>query len=301
MRRITLPYLSLVALVGVSGAGKSTFAQKHFGRYEVLSSDTFRGMVSDDENSQDATVAAFDALHHVAGLRLDAGRLTVVDATNVTREARRSLVELARAHDVLPVAVVLDVPVKEAVRRNASRPDRDFGERVVRRHHDLLRRSLRGLAREGFRRVHVLTGEDIDEVEVVREPLLTDKRDQHGPFDVVGDVHGCLPELLTLLDRLGYRVVRDEQGRAVDAVPPQDRRAVFVGDLVDRGPDSPGVLRLVMGMHAAGHALVVPGNHEHKLVRALDGRKVTVSHGLETTLAQLEAEPEELRTQVRDW
>lgn len=301
MRRVTLPDLSLVALVGVSGAGKSTFAAKHFGRYEVLSSDTYRGMVSDDENSQDATTAAFDALHHVAGLRLDAGRLTVVDATNVTREARRSLVELARAHDVLPVAVVLDVPVKEAVRRNASRPDRDFGERVVRRHHDLLRRSLRGLAREGFRRVHVLTGDEIDDVEVVREPLLTDRRDQHGPFDVVGDVHGCLPELLTLLDRLGYVVVRDEQGRAVDAVPPDGRRAVFVGDLVDRGPDSPGVLRLVMGMHAHDHALVVPGNHEHKLVRALDGRKVTVSHGLETTLAQLEAEPEEFRTAVRDW
>src|SRR5581483_11176796 len=106
---------------------------------------------------------------------------------------------------------------------------------------------------------------------IVRERLLNDFRHEPGPFDVIGDVHGCRAELERLLAELGYTLVRDEHGRPVDATPPAGRKAVFVGDLVDRGPDSPGVLRLVMGMVAAGHALAVPGNHENKLVRALDG------------------------------
>ncbi len=133
---------------------------------------------------------------------------------------------------------------------------------------------------------------------VVRQPLRSDRRDDHGPFDVIGDVHGCRSELETLLGTLGYDLVRDDQGRPVDAVHPGGRRAVFVGDLVDRGPDSPGVLRLVMGMVGAGHARCVPGNHEHKLVRALGGRDVQVSHGLAETLAQLGEESEDFRREV---
>ena len=135
----------------------------------------------------------------------------------------------------------------------------------------------------------------------MREKLLNDLRDQHGPFDVIGDVHGCRSELETLLDRLGYALVRDGQGRPVDATHPEGRRPVFVGDLVDRGPDSPGVLRLVMGMVGNGHALCVPGNHENKLVRALGGRQVQVTHGLEETLAQLARETPEFRSEVAEF
>ena len=299
---IAIPDLSLVVLVGVSGSGKSTFAARHFGPFETLSSDFFRGLVSNDVNSQDATKAAFDALHHVAGLRLDAGLLTVVDATNVQPAARRALVELARAHDVLPVAVVLDLPEQVCLDRNAARTDRDFGAHVIRRQRDQLRRSLRGLNREGFRGVHVLRGtDDVEAAVVVREPLRSDRRTEHGPFDVVGDVHGCRAELEELLTRLGYALVRDDEGRPVDAVHPDGRRALFLGDLVDRGPDSPGVLRLVMGMVEAGHALAVPGNHENKLVRALDGRQVQTSHGLAETLRQLESEPDGFTARVRDF
>ncbi|HET7303500.1 MAG TPA: polynucleotide kinase-phosphatase [Segeticoccus sp.] len=299
---LEIPQLCLVALVGVSGSGKSTFAARHFGRFEVISSDLCRGLVSDDENDQDATKDAFDVLEYIVGRRLARGRLTVVDATNVQREARRQLVALARAHDVLPVAIVLDVPQSIAVERNRIRPDRDFGSRVVRRQHDQLRRSLRGLTREGFRTVHVLkSAEEIDATRIVRTPLLNDYREHRGPFDVIGDVHGCRAELEALLTALGYGLIRDEHGRPVDAEHPAGRTAVFLGDLVDRGPDSAGVLRLAMGMHAAGHALAVPGNHEHKLVRALSGRKVRISHGLAETLDQLAREPDGFRDEVQRW
>ena len=253
MTDFAIPDLSLVVLVGSSGSGKSTFAREHFGAFETLSSDYFRGLVSNDENDQAATSRAFEALRFVAGQRLDAGLLTVVDATNVQAEARKTMVQLARDHDVLPVAIVLDVPERVCVDRNAARADRTFGASVIRRQQDQLRRSLRSLNREGFRRVHVLHGVDeIADAAIVREPLLTDRRTEHGPFDAIGDVHGCLSELEALLATLGYAIERDADGRAVDAAHPDGRRAIFLGDLVDRGPDSPGVLRLAMGMVAAG-------------------------------------------------
>lgn len=299
MTVLDIPALSLVVLVGASGSGKSTFAREHFGAYETLSSDAFRGLVSNDESNQSATAAAFDALQYVAGKRLDAGLLTVVDATSVQPEARRALVELAKAHDVLPVAIVFDVPESVSVERNAVRTDRRIPAHVVKRQNDQLRRGLRHLGREGFRKVHVLrTADEVADATIERTRLLTDRTDERGPFDVIGDVHGCRSELETLLGRLGYALVRDEQGRAIDARHPEQRRVVFLGDLIDRGPDVVGVLRLAMGMVASGSALAVPGNHEAKLVRALRGAKVTVSHGLEETLAQLSGESEEFREQV---
>jgi polynucleotide kinase-phosphatase len=312
---IDIPELALVALVGISGSGKSTFARDHFAPTQVLSSDYFRGLVADDEDAgssvrsgaaggvvgrQSASADAFDVLHYVAAKRLAAGRLTVVDATNLQPHARAALVKVAREHDVLPVAIVLDVPEALAWERTQARTDRAFGRQVVTRMHRDLRRSLGSLAREGFRKVHVLRGADeIAAAEIRYEKLFNDKRDETGPFDIVGDVHGCRAELETLLETLGYALVRDEHRRPVDAIHPQGRRAIFVGDLVDRGPASPGVLRLVMGMVAAGHAICVPGNHEQKLARKLNGRQVQLTHGLPETLAQLEREPAEFVAEVK--
>jgi protein phosphatase len=294
-RELTVPELSLVVLIGVSGSGKSTFGCTHFRPTEVISSDFCRGLVADDENDQSATPQAFELLHYIAGQRLKAGRLTVVDATNVQTEARRQLVAIAREHDVLPVAIVLDVPEKVCVERNAGRPDRDFGAHVIRRQRDQLRRGLKGLQREGFRTVHTLHGEDeVADVSITRTKLFNDLRHESGPFDVIGDVHGCRAELEALLAELGYAIGRDHEGRATGAHH-DGRRAIFVGDLVDRGPDTPGVLRLVMGMVAAGDAFCVPGNHENKLLRALRGRNVQVTHGLAESLAQLAAETDQFR------
>ncbi|HEX8205294.1 MAG TPA: polynucleotide kinase-phosphatase, partial [Solirubrobacteraceae bacterium] len=290
MTLVDLPDPSLVVLIGASGSGKSSFAARHFKPTEVLSSDFCRGLVADDPNDQAATTDAFAVLHHIAGVRLAAGRLTVVDATNVQREARKPLVELARAHDLFPVAIVLDLPEDVCRERNRGRPDRDFGEHVIRHQRSQLRRSLRGLQREGFRRVwHLHSPEEVEAVSIARSPLWTDRRAEEGPFDVIGDVHGCHEELAELLGELGY---------APDGTPPPGRRAVFVGDYVDRGPGSPAVLRLVMRMVREGHAICLPGNHDVKLVRKLKGRDVRITHGLGETLAQLEGEPPEFREKV---
>ena len=294
-RTIAVPELGLVVLVGISGSGKSTFAAQHFSPWQVVSSDYCRGLVADDPNDQSATRDAFDVLGYIVGTRLRRGLLTVVDATSVQRPARESLVRLAREHDVLVDAIVLDVPERVARDRNQGRADRDFGDHVIARQHRDLKRSLRGIRKEGFRRVHVLADDEIDHVTIGREKSWNDRRDLAGPFDLVGDVHGCLAELVTLLTDLGYALERDDAGRAVGARHPDERMAVFVGDLVDRGPDTPGVLRLVMGMVGAGTALSVAGNHEVKLVRALRGANVKVAHGLAESLTQLGAETDEFR------
>jgi protein phosphatase len=296
--RLSIPELSLIVLIGPSGAGKSTFARAHFRPSEVLSSDACRGLVADDENDQSATADAFDVLHYIARKRLAAGRLTVVDATNVQIEARRPLIALAREFHVLPVAIVFDLAERICQERNRARPDRDFGPHVIRRQLDDLRRSLRGLPREGFRHVFSLeTPEQVAAATIVREPLWNNRKADHGPFDIIGDIHGCREELVALLGQLGY-APRAEDGAYAH---PQGRKAIFLGDLVDRGPDSPGVLRLVMGMVRAGSALCVPGNHDVKLLRKLRGRDVRVAYGLAETLAQLEAEPPAFHAEVADF
>ncbi|WP_333775088.1 polynucleotide kinase-phosphatase [Streptomyces sp. IBSBF 3136] len=283
--------LSLVVLVGASGSGKSTFARRHFKPTEVISSDFCRGLVADDENDQSASGDAFDVLHYIAGKRLAAGRRTVVDATSVQQDSRRGLVELAKKYDVLSIVIVLDVPEEVCAERNVARTDRaDMPRRVIQRHIRELRRSLRHLEREGFRKVHVLRGtEEVEAATVVTEKRFNDLTHLTGPFDVIGDVHGCSAELEALLTKLGY----------TDGAHPEGRTAVFVGDLVDRGPDTPGVLRRVMSMVKHGHALCVPGNHENKYGRFLKGRKVQHTHGLAETIEQMEGESEEFRAEVR--
>ncbi len=250
----------------------------------MLSSDFCRGLVCDDDNNQSVSTDAFGVLHFIAAKRLALGKLTVVDATNVQPEARKPLVALARQYHCLPVAIVLNPPERVCQDRNRQRADRDFGPHVIVKQRSELRRSLRGLGREGFRHVFVL--ESPDEVEsalVERVPLWNDRREETGPFDVIGDVHGCCDELQELLERLGYQAAAGAGG-CPTGMPtyshPAGRKAVFVGDLVDRGPRILDSLALVRNMVAAGTALCVPGNHDVKLLKKLRGRQVQISHGL---------------------
>ena len=265
----------------------------------MLSSDFCRGIVCDDENDQAATIPAFDVLHFIARKRLALGKLTVVDATNVQPEARKPLVQLAREFHCLPIAFVFNLPERVCEDRNRGRQDRDFGPHVIRQQKSQLRRSIRGLKREGFSHVFFFdTPEEVEAATIERTPLWNDKRDEPGPFDIIGDLHGCCDELEALLAQLGYVPV------SLDDHPlwgnrsfrhPAGRKAVFLGDLVDRGPRILDTLRLVRNMVVDGGALCVPGNHDVKLMRKLRGKDVQVKHGLAESVAEIDALPDAIK------
>ena len=281
--------------MGASGAGKSSFARRHFLPTEIISSDFCRGLVCDDETSLEVSADAFALVHEIAALRLKNGKLTVIDATNVQQEARAPLLALARRFFVQAVAIALDVPEEICHERNQSRPDRDFGPHVTRGHARQLRKSLRFLEKDGFRYVNVLRGDAIDDAEITRVSLWNNKKTERGPFDIIGDIHGCADELEELLANLGYveeaGVYRHAEGRQV----------AFVGDLGDRGPRSADVFRIAMAMCKAGTAWCVAGNHDDKLKRFLGGKKTSVTHGLQQTLDDLAKQSEEFRAELRQW
>lgn len=303
--RIEIPELSLIVLIGPSGSGKSTFAAKHFLRTETISSDFCRGLIADDENDQRATADAFETVHFLARKRLARGNLTVIDATNVQREARQPLVRIAREYHCLPVAIVLNLPPSICQARNKERPDRSFGSHVVRQQQNQLRRSLRDLKREGFRHVFVLDSEEaVDTSAVGRVPLWNNRRDLSGPFDMIGDVHGCYDELVALLEKLGYERASMPQAETLWGDDrfghPLGRKAVFLGDLVDRGPRIVDTIRLVRNMVVAGDALCVPGNHDSKLLKKLQGKSVQLTHGLANTVAEIDRLDDAVREPFKD-
>ena len=293
---IHVPEFSMVLMVGPTSSGKSTFARKHFLNTEIVASDDCRAVVSDDPNNQSATTDAFDLLHFITRTRLRNRRLTVVDATNLQSKHRNTLRDIAKENDCPTVAIIMATDLKTCIARGKARQDRHAEERLVRNQHKLLRQSTRQLPKERVRRVHVLeTPEDADQATVLRTKPRLDQQEDHGPFDIIGDIHGCHEELMNLLQKLGYQ--------DVDGIPthPGERKAVFVGDLVDRGPAADSVLETVMSMTHAGTALCVSGNHENKLMRALKGNKVQITHGLAETLAQLDERPPEFKDKVKEF
>lgn len=291
--RIELPELCLVAMVGGTSSGKTSFALRHFQPTEVLSSDFFRGMVCDDENSQSVSGDAFDLLYYAANKRLNHGKLTVIDATNLQQNARKQVIDLAREQNVHAAAIVLNLPEEILQERNKARPERNFPERVIRQHCSDVRRCIKGLKREGFRFTYVINSlEQLENTEIIRAKLWNDKRDEHGPFDVIGDVHGCCDELELLLQKLGY-------GKSNGTFAhPDGRKVAFLGDFCDRGNRNADVLRLVMDMVGAGNAIAVPGNHDVKLLKYLRGKNVAVTHGIDKTVAELEALGDAFKAEV---
>jgi len=298
---IPVPEFALVLLIGPSGCGKSTFARKHFKATEILSSDFFRGMLCDDEMNQAASADAFELLHLVCSKRLAAGRLTVIDATNVRPASRKPFIEMARKYHAQSVAIVFDFSAEFCHARNQLRlAERPFGPHVTRQHAAALRQSIDRLDEEGFRRVTVFhSEEEVNAAEVVRHTLPVNKRDVRGPFDIIGDVHGCLSELLALLEKLGYTVRKTEAGYDVGHIA--GRKLVFVGDLCDRGPDTPGVFRIVMDLAKRGAAYCVLGNHDDKLLRWLKGNTTKLTHGLAQSAEQFEKETPEFCVSVAEF
>ncbi len=294
--RIEIPANSFVALVGISSSGKSTFAKKHFFENEILSSDYFRGMLTNDENTQSVNEDVFETLYYIANKRLKRNLLTVIDATNLQRDARKKVLLQAKDQYVTSVAIVINTSLETAKARHELRDDRSFGVNVLTKQSHQLRKSINKLKREGFRYVFVIEEDDLNNVEIIRNKLRSDKNDESGPYDIIGDVHGCYDELCILLDKCGYDVDKDNH-----IAVHNERQAIFLGDLCDRGPKNVDVLKLVMNMVKTNNAYCISGNHDKKLERYLDGRNVTISHGLDLTINQLENESEQFCIEVKEF
>jgi predicted kinase len=293
---LRLPAPSLVLLVGPAGVGKSTFARRVFPETTIVSSDRCRAWLTDDEDDQSATADAFALLHAIVEKRLERNRLTVVDATNLEPEARRPLLALAARHHLLAVAILFGVEPEALAAQNARRAagggrraiPADVQDAHLRRLDD-----VRGqLAFEGYARRFVFDSPaEAAAATIVLEPLPCDRCDATGPFDLIGDVHGCLEPLLRLLAALGYSVAGGPPGGAWRITAPPNRRAVFLGDLVDRGPAVPEVTALVRSMVEGGQALAVAGNHDVELVRVMRGGTPRPGYGMEASIRQFAAVP----------
>ncbi len=290
-RVLRLPAPALVLLVGPAGVGKSTFARRWFPETAIVSSDRCRAWLTDDEDDQSATADAFELVHALVDKRLRRNRLTAVDATNLQVDARRPLLALAHRHQVQAVAVVFHVDPKSLAEQNAARAEAG-GRRAVPM--DILTEHLlrlgtveADLSREDLAAVLTLESPEAARSAVVQfEPLPCDRRAEAGPFDLIGDVHGCIDELVALLRTLGYCVAGGAE-MPYTVRPPPGRRAVFLGDLVDRGPGVPEVLALVETMVSTGAALAVAGNHEAELLRVMRGGTPRPGYGLEASIEQL--------------
>jgi len=302
-QKINIPETALVVLIGASSSGKSTFAKKHFAAHEIISSDYCRTIVSGSEYTLDANQDTFDLLHYIVDKRLKRGLLTVVDATNVQSESRKALLRIARRHHVLNVGIVLNMSERLCNDRNKVRTDRDLKSHVIRHQQRSLRNSFRRFEKEGFKHLYEFKSpEQVAKVEITRTSLYNNLKHEKGAFDIIGDVHGCFVELKELLVKLGYKITkhRDKTNNFGYTVTNRiGRKAIFVGDLVDRGPASNEVLRLVMSMVKNGQAFSVNGNHDDKLKRKLDGRDVKIAHGLAETLEQLANEPKAFIEEVK--
>lgn len=290
MRVIKIPETSLVVLCGSAGCGKSSFAAHNFMPSQVVSSDHCRAMVSDSEEDMSASNKAFRVFRLIIDLRLALGRLTVSDSTALTAKARRELLALGQKHDFQMVAIVFDVPLAECRVRNLNRA-RVVPARVLASHRRLLDRTLAGIGREDFDSVHIIKGDELDSARVEIVPLPV-RISLEGPFDIIGDIHGCCDELELLLEKLGYNRTNNAYSH------PAGRLAVFTGDLGDRGPRCLDSIELVLDMVSAGSALYVPGNHCRKLHAYFQGRKIKISHGLEKTLQELESADKARRDRI---
>jgi protein phosphatase len=279
---------SLLVMIGASGSGKSTLCDRSFPPTRIVSSDHCRALVSDDPADQSASGAAFSLAHRIIEERLRRGRFTAVDATNLERDARRCLLNLAALHHLPAVALVLDLPAADCLRHDRGRPLRQVGRRVIERQVALLRAALPGLRGEGFAAVHSIGSAAAARSALIRlRPLTCDRSSETGPFDVIGDVHGCARELTALLERLGYRRISARRPFR----HPGGRRAVFVGDLVDRGPRIVEAARIAMDMCDAGSALAVAGNHDVDLAAGLARGPATGTGGTLKSIRQIGALP----------
>ena len=279
---VSIPAGTLVVLCGVAGCGKSTFARRHFAPTQIVASDECRAMLSDDPENQQVSTRAFQLLHWLVTERLMLGRATIVDSTALSRRARGDLLHIARVCNAPKWLICFNMSVDTCLRQDAMR-ERNVGAEVISRQYQLLRQALADIGSEGWDNIIMLTEDNVDRLRFFAQMGTFDLRHITGPFDIIGDVHGCTDELLELAGRLGYV---QEAGQTLRH--PQGRTLVFLGDMADRGPHNAYSFELAMSTVEAGAALYTPGNHCNKLMRYLQGRKVQQTHGLALTVQQVE-------------
>ncbi len=282
MSELEVPTPSLILVWGCEGSGAGAFTERLFGPRALRSRTLRLAIGGEDPPSRELASDAQAVLEDVAQRRArgQRGLPLAVELEPWPGHDPTALATIARKAALPCHVLALAVPAR---RCRARRPDLDVEETSAqRRRYDQVLSELR--KRKG---VTITEVRDPDAVSAWRgRPLACDRREERGPFDLIGDVHGCYEELTELLERLGYR-------EDADFEHPAGRRLVFLGDLTDRGPRNLDSLRLAWRLIEEGSALGVRGNHDDKLARYLAGRKVSVSHGLQATLDELEALPTE--------
>jgi predicted kinase len=299
---VHIPDFCLVVLMGPPAAGKSTFAAKCFRPSEVISLDQLRLMISDDAHDAGSGAAAAGLMYQIIAERLSRRLLTVIDTTGLTPGEHDKFFLIAKQHQADIRFIAFDIHKKICLARNALR-SQPVPEDILIAYAKAMKDAINVCGQD--KRYYPFTVfrsvEEVDRAVVERIPLECDARDLTGPFDIVGDIHGCREELEHLLVTLGYEMRPDADiaDRLVWSHP-EGRTMIFVGDFTDRGPDSPGVMQIVMNMVDAGTGLAVLGNHDEKFRRQLEGRHIQVGTALQGTLEQFDALPENVRDALFD-
>lgn len=287
MLKLEIPEFALVILIGPPGSGKSALAQQFFKPAEIISEASCRKLLEADEEPDDPYDPVdpgllndtYELMRAMAAARLKRRLLTVLDGRHAHPRWRQPLMRLAREYFVSPIGIALDLPFEWCAAQTSSLRPHELAEA-----YSSYRHYAKQLPKEGFQPLYLLkTPQQLQELEIIRTPLENNYRHQSGPFDLIGDVHGCCDELEALLLKLGY-----QQEAPLLYRPPAGRKAIFVGDLIDRGPRNLDTLNLAMKMQAQGYAYCAPGNHEARFKRYLEGKKVKLSHGLAETVTELE-------------
>jgi len=307
---VGIPENALVLLIGPRGVGKSRFAARHFDPGQVVSLPQMRKMVCDQPDLLEATNDAAELQALLVEMRLAWGRFTVVDSTNLRFRNRQNLLTLARKFHAPVVAIVFDLP--ESARAHGERlsglpsflpgiPD-NLTVEPLEEQLASLKDALPRLGQEGFHRVYLFsTPEERDQAEIQIQKLPCNRKEHQGPFDLIGDVHGCCDELESLLGLLGYRREAIAECPGFTWRHPEGRMAVFVGDILDRGPRILDTYRLVRSMILARTALAVQGNHELKVYRHFKAAKPEPRPSILQTLREIEQEdPGTQRETIRE-
>ncbi len=272
----------LIVLCGPSLSGKTSFAKRWFRESELIALEKISSLLHPGSSPDESDPQARELLSSLVRQRLKANLLTVVDSKSLDSSFRRELVQLSREYQVTSYLLIMDFSPEEYLERYQS-ASRELDSVQIELEIYLTELASRSAYYEGFNAVYRWSQFGGQGPLPLRKPLPI-RKELSGPFDIIGDIHGCYDELIALLRRMGYL---NDLG-SPSWYHPEGRLAVFLGDLADRGPHSLAVIELVISMVESGNALYLPGNHCEKLARYFYGSKVSVEHGLETTVQELE-------------